>query len=585
MGKGVLQRLAGYLRDLWISWEANPHAWGGGTDRKSARLVAIDGSKGISGWDGVERRKPRAVIGIPYSSDAAENTEMAGEEKTMKRIGMYLFTTVAVAAAAFLIAACGGGGGGTTSSAGGTTGTAVATTGTMEKVNSVKVNGVTFSAGTAAKIRVEDNGVVVEVDATQANEDRLLRSGMQVKVKGQIDDRAAGKGQFAKVEAEPEVRGRIEVGSKGADDFRVNGQHVIVDDNTVFEDRVTGGTNPTFDNTLKFSGILETERVEVHGGLDDFGRVRASRVERRESENLLDELTGTVTGFTGTSFTLVTGGANIPVVLATGAVVTPSGSAIANNAPVEVYGSYSAGTFTANRVHIEDREDAEFEPAEGQEAEVEGFVGGFTTGGTTFHVGSVDITLKATTIFVNGSLADLVNGSKVEVEGHKKGTAIEADKVKFKNTRIILSGPASVNPPPTLLGKTLRYTSATRNTWSGPGSGKNPEARGYDDGTGKVIVEELRDASGGGNKDIVQARVTSKTSTSILLFGFTADLSGINPSQNKLTDNKGKTYTTLADFLAAITPASATAPGTLVKVKGTNGAPFAAEEAEIEFEN
>jgi hypothetical protein len=48
MEKSVLQRLIGFLRDLPRQRKADP--------------------------EGTERTKPCAVIGIPYSSDAAEET-------------------------------------------------------------------------------------------------------------------------------------------------------------------------------------------------------------------------------------------------------------------------------------------------------------------------------------------------------------------------------------------------------------------------------------------------------------------------------------------------------------------------------
>ncbi|GAB4246296.1 MAG: hypothetical protein OHK0028_24080 [Deltaproteobacteria bacterium] len=80
MERNVLQRIAGYLRDLACD-DKGGTPFGTGTSASLSagrpdengkhRLVAIDGGKGKTERDGNERKKPCAVIGIPYSSDAA----------------------------------------------------------------------------------------------------------------------------------------------------------------------------------------------------------------------------------------------------------------------------------------------------------------------------------------------------------------------------------------------------------------------------------------------------------------------------------------------------------------------------------
>jgi hypothetical protein len=151
MEKGVLRRLFGFLRDSSDQRKANPPSDGDPGDKERPRLTAIEGRKGKEDGEyreGNERTKPCAVIGIPYSSDAVEETVEKEEESIMKSITKYMFVFPAVAAAAFALSACGGGGGG-----GGTTGAAsapVVSTGTMTK-GSVVVNGIRFE-DTAANI-------------------------------------------------------------------------------------------------------------------------------------------------------------------------------------------------------------------------------------------------------------------------------------------------------------------------------------------------------------------------------------------------------------------------------------------------
>jgi len=65
MEKKILQRLFGFLFDSPDQKKANPPSDGDPGDKRRPRLAAIEGGKGTGKWDGNERRKPCAVIGIP----------------------------------------------------------------------------------------------------------------------------------------------------------------------------------------------------------------------------------------------------------------------------------------------------------------------------------------------------------------------------------------------------------------------------------------------------------------------------------------------------------------------------------------
>jgi len=563
MEKKILQRLFGFLFDSPDQKKANPPSDGDPGDKRRPRLAAIEGGKGTGKWDGNERRKPCAVIGIPYSSDAADDTVEEEEESIMKHIAKYMFVLAAVAAAGFALSSCGGGGGG---GGGGVTSAPVVSAGTMTK-GSVIVNGVKFTASAGATFRVDDNP-----SATEAQ----LRDGMEVKVKGQINNDGT-TGQFQKVEAEPRVRGQMT--GKGADDFTVHNHHVITDDNTVFEDRVAGVFSKLNNGV---NDLADLNEVEVHGGLDDLGNVRATRVERRD-DNPTDEVRGVVTAITAPGTTIHIGAFSIDIA---GKPTSPPGQPVNVGDLVEVHLN-AAGT-AAVSVDIEDLEDAEFEPAQGQEFEVEGFVSGFTATPGTFEVGSQTVTTTSATTFRNGTAADLDNSVKVEAEGHYDNVTkvLTATRIDFKRSRVILGGvPSVVNPDNvTLLGKTVKFTSATRNDSGTIDTTNRIEVRGYVDKSGTVVAERIK--SLGGNRDIVQARVTGESGNVLTLLGFTADLTGISVSN--LKDSKSGTYASVAAFLAAITPSSTTPPGTLVKVKGTvTGSAFATppNEVEIEFED
>ncbi|HEX9191216.1 MAG TPA: hypothetical protein VF847_03905 [Candidatus Deferrimicrobiaceae bacterium] len=109
MGKSILQRLAGYVRDLNLTGTANPRPGGERPDGGRGRLSAVGRGKGEGNRGGDDPVKPCAVIGIPYSSDAVGKTEPEEEESAMKTIAKYMFTAVVFAAAAMILAAGGGG--------------------------------------------------------------------------------------------------------------------------------------------------------------------------------------------------------------------------------------------------------------------------------------------------------------------------------------------------------------------------------------------------------------------------------------------------------------------------------------------
>ena len=85
MGKSVLSRLIGFFLNSPGRRRADPPSDGDPGDKRRPCLTLIKGSKGKGEWDGNERRKPCAVIGIPYSSDAAEDTGEEEEEIELRR--------------------------------------------------------------------------------------------------------------------------------------------------------------------------------------------------------------------------------------------------------------------------------------------------------------------------------------------------------------------------------------------------------------------------------------------------------------------------------------------------------------------
>lgn len=454
--------------------------------------------------------------------------------------------------------------------------TAVISAGTMTK-GSVIVNGVRFTAAAGAAIRIDDNPNRLELE---------LRNGMGVKVKGRIyDDRI--NGAYDMVEAEPEVRGKLL--AKGAANFTVNGQSVFIDDLTEFEHRA-GDDSFT---SISFSDLLNNNEVEVHGGRDDQGRILASRVERR-AVHAVDEVKGFISSVpTGSSFTLTNGVSSITVNY-TGASITPSGATLSQNDFVEVHGSYDSPTttLTATRIDREDLEDSEFEPAEGQETQVEGFVSGFTGHPGDFNVADRTVRTASGTRFESGSSADLANNVRVEAEGHLQAGILIADKIKFKRQSIRLKSTVTEvsgaqikffgSPGTGFLAVTTN--SLTDNKVGAISQGDSVEVRGFEDKLGNVIASRI-DSAGGG-KDYLRGRVTAKAfnsgsgAGSLTILGLT----GATTNSTTFFSLGEISLLTPAAFYGAVVPASGSSPGSLVKMKGTFSG-TAGDIDEAEFEN
>ena len=454
-----------------------------------------------------------------------------------------------------LLAACGGGGGGT--GAGSSPATSV---GAMTRGSAI-VNGIRYTVAASTVIRIDDNNA--------GHVEAELRDGMEVKLKGRIgDDRLTG--QAEKIEVEPEVRGAL--GGKGLDDFTVQGQHVITDDVTVFEDRL----GATSFSSLTFSALNEGEKVEVHGGRDDLGNIHASRVERR-NDNPTDEVKGFVSAKLGTVISIGTFSIDIA-----GVPVSPAGATVDVGDLVEVHLN-AAGT-AATRIDREDLEDqAEgLEPAEGMEFEVEGFIAGFTSHPGTFFVGNDNIQTTSATRFENGVAADLMDGVKVEAEGHKTNGVLVAEKISFRDS-VRIEANADANGSANVLGKTVKATSGTQlgnlASIAAIAAGDGLKIRGFLNPDNTTItatrVEKLSNPVSA-SQIILQGVVTSFTgppASALSIAGITVDASGAAEFQ-ALDDS----LITAAAFFNSLA-----ANRTVVKARGSfAGSTLTANKAEIE---
>jgi len=439
----------------------------------------------------------------------------------------------------------GNGNGGTTSLS-----TTVAI-GAMAK-GSVKVNGVEFQTNADTTI-TEDN---INKAAT------FLDDGMTVKVKGTVN--ADGiTGVAAKVEVVNEVRGAVAV-PKGTDTVKVHGQTVLIDGGTVLAGGVTD-----------FASLSPNDNIEVHGGRDDTGVIHATRVEKLAGA-IVDEVRGAVSATDATTLTI---GGQIFTFDGNTARV-PANAPFAVGDVVEVHLSGNAAT----QITVEHLDHPEFEHVEGQELSFEGILSGFSPT-SAFKVDTQQVLLGSARID-GGVLADLVDGMKVEAEGHTvTGGVLTAEKITIKDN-IRIEANAAASGTASVLGKTVTITSGTRldNLASGASITANDglRVRGFVNRDGSTItatrVTKLSNAVAS-DKTIVQGPVKNidATAHTFTIMGITISAGSAitRPNDDKGTD----TLTMLpADFFAALV-----ADRTIVKAKGTfAGTTLTATEIELE---
>jgi hypothetical protein len=145
-----------------------------------------------------------------------------------------------------------------------------------------------------------------------------------------------------------------------------------------------------------------------------------------QSQSVEAEIEGSITAFTSvTRFTV-----NGTVVDATTAAFPKGSTGMAVGTRVEVRGRLTAGVLVAQQVKIEDSVDVDQ-----LEFELNGTVSNVTA--SSFDVRGVKVSYSASTEFRKGTVANLVNGAKVEVKGiatisTASSTGVTATRISFE---------------------------------------------------------------------------------------------------------------------------------------------------------
>lgn len=333
---------------------------------------------------------------------APNDPPAAGTRRWRDRIAHVL-----AAGLAATLVACGGGG----DVAGvGTGGTGSLAVGSISGFGSIIVNGVRYDDSASS---------VFDDDGNRSSSD-ALKLGMVVEVRGTLNDDGLG-GTASSIVYASELKGPVTAVDPVAGTVTVFGLVVRVNAATVFEDVANG-----------LAGLAVGNVVEVYALPDAGGQLLATRIEREaltvDAFGGDYRVRGAVSGLSGA-------GSALRFTVATVTVTTDAGTRIdgtvQEGAYVSVRLNKSAagdGSYAASRVQVKSRgyDDSV------DEAEIEGFVSGFTAADQPFEVNGYPVRLGSTVEYDDGVPGDLVDGALVEVEGTVSGGVLVVTKVEFK---------------------------------------------------------------------------------------------------------------------------------------------------------
>ena len=409
------------------------------------------------------------------------------------------------AAMATLMVACGGGGSSNGGSSGGSGDDAIASSesvvarGVITQLGSIYVNKVKYETPEGGKYSDDD------ISSSVAN----YKVGQVVSIRGRRNDDGV-TGVADEVEYEAEIEGNASGG-------QINGITVLINQKTN-TDEIAGST------------LVDTQRYEVSGFWINDNTIEATYIKEDDDGDSDDEIKGNVKNDNDVANTFEVHGITFNW------TDTPD---VSNDDFVEVHFGSCTGTspnVTCQAIKVE-LEDDFFDQAEGLEVEIEGAVDLSTNGcpaEAEFKVDGVciDSTSKPAQ-WLDGldEFADLVQGSRVEAEGHMVGSPpnnyLRADKIKGRGNRVRISSVAQVVSVPsctfTLIegnisvtvldcdsdtafeGKTASDDPLDKNNLEGEGV----EVRGVRTGDQTMMAIRVKgeELSGGGDRHEIRAEV------------------------------------------------------------------------------
>ena len=395
------------------------------------------------------------------------------------RIGAWIATfagTVAVA----VLSSCGGDGG-----SGGIVPPpppqTVFTSGPISGFGSVYVNGVRY-----ATVSTD-----IEIDGVKASLSDL-RIGQVIDLKGHVQD---GSSSADLIRYSHNLEGPITSVDPVGLKFVAMGQTVQVDSDTLFGDGIVPAT---------IEGLEEGDIVEVSGLIDGEGQIEATRVDLWAGSGPYDVF-GTASEVKAAEKTFLITGLKVDY-SAANIEDFPSGSPEDGDLVlVTGFDFGEGGVFLATRVEL--RYDQQMLPDTGDKVHIAGLITSFVSA-TDFDVAGVSVTTTSSTVYENGTVADLAVDVRVCVEGilNAEGVLV-AERVRFaleQEIRIVSTVDAISPYGLEILGLTVSLTPETRfedgrgtgltlidPTDINPGDWVEVRAYEYPAGSGEVVATRV----------------------------------------------------------------------------------------------
>ena len=311
----------------------------------------------------------------------------------------------------FLLISCGSGGGGGMTAGGGIGGTGIISQGAVSAFGSIFVNGTEFDTSNAAIIV---NGEEIGVGDAFVLDNLDIGRVVTVEGTGNLDDISAVANR---VIYNDNVAGPVE----SLHDINPTTKEIVVLGQIVIVNVVTKFKGTDFDT------IAQNDLVVVSGLVDNTGAIRATFLEKTG-----DFMSGNLVGVTGFIVNLDIGLKTFEINdLTVNYASIDSGDlpqGFADGLLVEVEGTLDAagGEMLATSIELGDA----IGEGNSDQIEVLGFV---TDIGSAFEftVGNQVVQFDATTLFVDGTPADILLGAKLEAEGSLVGAVLIADEIEF----------------------------------------------------------------------------------------------------------------------------------------------------------
>ncbi len=420
-------------------------------------------------------------------------------------------------------------------------GSGFVSTGTVTGFGSVFVNGVEF----------ETNASTFELEDASGSESDL-RIGMVVQVSGTINaDGVTGtatairygdelEGPIANTSADPNT---------GETSFDILGINVVASTaETAFED-------------MTMADLADGKVIEVSGFFDNSDVLRATYIELKSntsSPTTQFEIKGTITGLSGTSFTLR--GVNVN---AAAANLEDLPNGLQNDLFVEVKGTYDTNTSTLNATRVEG-EDYSYDD-DGREVSIEGYITRYVSD-SDFDINGYPV--NAGSASKEPATLQLGEGIKVEVEGVVVNGVLIADEVETRGgnaevSALVGTKDAVSNSFTVLLAGqplTVQLTTSTQMEDENDGApddflsfseittGDYVQVRGFETDTNTITATRVKRDNDEDPKVQLQGVVTQADVSSLTILGVSYTVNGGTHYENESDATINNTQ-----FLSAIT--------------------------------